>query len=478
MISPTVIYFAIRVVNGVLALASLYILTRLLSAEQYGSYALGLAGINVAASVLFQWLTAGVARLYAAHTQAPAAFLAEVRRLFLTAAGGGLAALGVWLALRPEGALAALSSLAIGMGAIAMGAYNLHLQIHNASQQPIRYGVLSVSRAALVLSLSAAAVLAGAGAAGALAGVALGCALAVGLFGHRWPRGTAASGAASAARAQIVGYGVPLALTYGSTMVLDVSDRFLIGWWYGAASVSGYAASYDLAQQTVGVFLNVFYLAAFPSITAQWEAGGSTAAKRAAEPLARALLLAAPAAAGVFIGLAPDLAHVMFGPALRIDAARVMPWVAAAIAIGCLKAYLFDAALQLERRTGTQLRITLVMAATNVLLNFILLPALGVVGSAIAAAAAFSLGAMLSFVAGRGADVLPPLRIDLTKALLSLAAMVAALRWAGMLWPVESTGTWLVPVKILIGLLAFTISAMVLDVAGIRTWLSLMVRRK
>src|SRR5262245_14005668 len=101
MLAHTIAYFAIRAVNGALAVASLFVLTRLLEPAQYGIYALGLAAINVFASVLFQWLNVGVARFYAAHER-PEELLSVARQLFYCIGAGGLVVCAGWALVQPS----------------------------------------------------------------------------------------------------------------------------------------------------------------------------------------------------------------------------------------------------------------------------------------------------------------------------------------------------------------------------------------
>ena len=150
----TIQYFGIRAINGALGLGAIYVLTRLLNAEQYGLYALGLASINVAASILFQWLNAGIARLSSTYSNSQAVFFNEVQWLFKMTVITGLVILLLWLAFKPDKSLSTELSAIIGIAAIAMGTYNMHLQIHNAHLQPLRYGIMSTSRAAFLLAIA------------------------------------------------------------------------------------------------------------------------------------------------------------------------------------------------------------------------------------------------------------------------------------------------------------------------------------
>lgn len=426
VLKTSVVYFLIRAINGVLGLATVFILTRLLSAEQYGVYALGIATIGLCASVLFQWIAVAVARFYAAHADSPVELIAEGNRLFFRVAACATIVLAIYVVWSPIANVRPELAIAIGVGVIATGLHSLGLQIANASGKPANYALLTISRGALALCAAIVLVQFDYGGIGAIFGVALGSALSITFFRARQAGKAIAS--SREVRSKMISYGLPLTLTYLSTMVLDVSDRFMIGWWLGTAAVAGYAAAYDLAQQVVGAILNVLLLAAYPRITAAWEAGGAAAARRAMLPLYQALLLGIPLLAGVFIGGAPDISNIAFGAAIRGDAALIIPWIAFAISLGCFKSYFLDVAFQLAKVTHIQLRITVVMAVLNLVLNIVLMPIFGVVGAASATAIAFTVGAVLSWWFGRHLNIYPLHMRDAVSALVVLFVTALCMR--------------------------------------------------
>jgi O-antigen/teichoic acid export membrane protein len=464
MFKTSLIYFLIRAINGVLALAMIYILTRLLSAEQYGLYALGMAGIGLCGSVFFQWIAVAVSRFYAAHVAVPDALLTEAYRLFSRIALVGLLLTAIYVVWSPMPSVTPVLALAIGVGAVAMGLHSLGLQVANARGKPVSFGLLTFSRGAFALAAAVAFVQAGFGGAGAVFGVALASVLSVAIFGAR--RLTKAKYSNPELRRQMIVYGLPLTLTYFSTMVLDVSDRFMIGWWLASSAVAGYAASYDLTQQTVGAILNVFFLASYPAIIVAWERGGIHADNQAMRSLSRALMLAVPLMAGLFIGLAPEISSFFFGVAVQTDAAKVMPWVAFAISIGCFKTYYLDIAFHLTKETHMQLRITAVMAVLNVALNLILLPRLGVIGAAISTAVAFTTGTLLSWLFGRRLIHYPHSGRDFTNMLVALAALSFCLRICD--FP-ENGYLMNLLIRLFTGLAAFSVAVFVTDLSGVRS---------
>jgi O-antigen/teichoic acid export membrane protein len=191
-------------------------------------------------------------------------------------------------------------------------------------------------------------------------------------------------------------------------------------------------------------------------------------------PLARALLLGTPVVVGIFVGMASDITRFFLGASLRADAVLVIPWVAIAIAIGCLKSYFLDIAFQLAKVTHMQSRITVLMAVLNVVLNLALMPKFGVVGAAMSTAAAFSMGAALSWWFGKRVAVYPAGKGDVMSMVSTLLALVCAMK----LIPTNTDdGVPEAAMRLIAGLTAFAIAALITNLAGSRTELLSKVSR-
>lgn len=468
MRSHAIAYLGVRALNGALALASLFVLTRLLEPAQYGRYALALAGVAALSTLLFQWLCVGLARFHASRHDDPGPLLSEAGRLFVLLATAALALVATAAALAaavPWPAITPAMCLAVGVATVALAWHNLHLQIANARQEPRRYGAITAGRAALALLASAGLVWAGGGGLGAVWGLALGCVVAVLVFGVRVRIGPTQP----ALRRELVHYGMPMVLTYVGAMLIDVSDRMIIGAWHGAATVAGYAAAYDLSQQTVSALLNVFLLAGFPVVAHAWERGGAPSASVALAAVSRGVVTAGAALAALFAAGADEIAAVVFGAGVRAQAASLMPWAAGAIALAGMRAFALDIAFQVSGRTRLQAGILLVVAAVNLVLNLALVPTHGALGAAQAAVLAHAAGVALAWWHGRALVPLPSLPRDTAKALACAASMYIALRWAVTPAPSDPTVSLHDLYRGLAGLAAYAAAALALDLCGVRT---------
>jgi len=390
-------YFAIRAFNGVVALLSIALLTRLLSPEDFGRYSLALSAATATASVCFQWLNTATSRFYAS-VEDPARIIGTAFRAWIVISAAVAMAAVACATLLPDFAGWKVPLL-VALGASAFGVYNLGLQIANAQGSPRRYARLSNIRSAVALLATAAIITLGGGSQGALLATFL-VTLLIGLAGGGFLSHAPASSDRDLRHAMLL-YGLPQTATYLSIMTIDFADRFMLASWHGAASVAPYAASYDMTQQTVGVLLNVLYLASFPSVVKDWEQARMDDVRRSCTRLLLAASFTASLACTGLIAVAPVLVQVVLGPQIAAGAAELIPPIAIAIALGGLKAYCFDIPLQLQKRSKLLVTISIGMAAISVVGNLMFIPRFGALGAAWAAALAFGIGALSSLIAGR-----------------------------------------------------------------------------
>ncbi len=457
-------YLGVRVLNGILAFVTLALLTTWLDPEAYGRYALGMAVIGAGSAIGFQWLATASNRFYAAHQQAPAELIGTTARLWL---GLGLLipllALAAWrLGLLPADSW--MTALLLGCAVAMMGLFNILLQFANARAQPAQYGRMTLIRSVGILAL-AAWLIHGLQAAwpaeqllwlAVLAATTLACCFS----GTRRPAGGLLW--SSSVAGTLTRYGLPQAGSFVALMVLDLSDRFFIGLWHGARAVGGYAAGYDLTQQTIGVLLNVLYLAAFPHLVRLHEQKQTSQTQELLQRHAQTMLLVATCASSFFATMAPDLARIIRNPELAGEASRLMPVIASAIALAGLKAYALDVVFQLHQRTRDTLLITLIMAIANVLLNLGFVPHYGASAAAWSALASFGLGAAISYYWGRRHWDMPALGGSAAKALMVAAGgAVAGLAARGS----TTSADWPLPAIAAASLLAWSLSVLALALA-------------
>ena len=452
-----------RAGNGVFAIAALAIFTRLLSPEEYGVYALGLAVATIASGVLFQWLNIVISRFYPLHLDDPIKVMGVISYGFWVVTAF---AVSIFIGLFPflgMFGVEAITGFALFLVTIALGRYTLALQMANAESRPERYGQLSFAKGGGALLASCIFINNGFGERGALLGFLAGLVLAVISFAPD-PLLLFKFGSVDKRRAKIFyQYGLPLAFNHLAIAAVDVADRFMIGVLLGVAQVAPYAVAYDLAQQLVGPMMNVLFLASFPLIVQTFASAQDEITHKHLQALGSNLIgLGLPVAAGVGF-FAGDISEIIFGNNYRQHASSVMPWLASAIFIGAFKSFYLDVVFQLRNATKYLGYIAILMATVNIFMNLLLLPSYGVVAAAWATLAAFTVGALSSWVFGRSFFALPSLGKDLCGSAGATASMLVVL----YLLPSSSGIVWL-SAKILVGIVIYAVLAWALDVAGLR----------
>lgn len=459
----TLTYFIVRLGNGLLAIATLAVLSRLLSTSEYGVYALYMSAGAVLSSIFFQWLEFAIARFYPSYLDNPKKIMATVTRGFWLAtalvAFFCIAAFFMHEILRIEPLMIGILFFLI----VGLGRYTLTLQIINSQNSPIQYGVLSWSKS--LISLIAAIVLINHGMSerGALFGFVAGLMLAVMVIKSEnrisWPFGSL-GGQFSV---EMFRYGLPLSLNIISSSMVDVADRVMIGGLLGVTFVAPYALAYDFVQFSVGPFMNVFILTTFPSIVRFFDNNDYESTDKHLKTLGNNLLIFGLPLVFILCVLCEDISIFMFGIKYQQEVTILLPWLAIAIFIGVFKSYFLDLVFQLHHATKYQVYIAVLMAIVNIVLNLVLLPIYGVIAAAWSILAAFSLGAIVSWVIGRQLYILPNLSDVFFKMIFSSGiiffAMYLMTALNGFIWML---------LKLILIFILYVVMAFTLDMLGCR----------
>jgi O-antigen/teichoic acid export membrane protein len=391
------IYFMVRFGNGLLAIATLAIFSRVLTPEQYGKYALLIATATVLASLSFQWLSASIGRFYPKYCNESADVLRVVSRWFwLSTLGLSLLSL-IALAFHKEVGIKPINIALIYLITVALGRYMIDLQIANSQHAHIRYCLLSWTKLSVALVASVIFIYFGAGEQGALLGFLVGLGFSIWVSGPYQKRLMTTGPVDKILSLDMRRYGLPLVLNFIAIVLLDFVDRFMIARLLGVSYVGPYSISYDFIQLTIGTFLNIFFLSAFPAIVQLFEIKNYKAMNNQLHELGlRLISFGLPLTVGLCI-LSGDISSLIFGQEYQHNVGRLLPWLAAAIFIAVLKSYCLDVFFQLHRLTKFQSYIAIAMVIVNIILNLILLPRYGLIGAGWATLAAFSLGSVMSW---------------------------------------------------------------------------------
>jgi O-antigen/teichoic acid export membrane protein len=199
---------------------------------------------------------------------------------------------------------------------------------------------------------------------------------------------------------QLVSFGIPMMIGYEmSGLVLAVGDRYVIDGMIGEAPLGLYAAAYNLCQYVQAVFIASVGQAIMPIYMDMWDREGpAQASDFISRSLRRYVLFGAPVVAGLAaVGpeLLPSLASEKYA-----SAGVILPWVIAGMVVDGTNA-MVGAGLFIHRKTRAIMAIVMSCAALNIGLNILLIPRIGVLGSAIATLVSYAVTSLLFCLVGR-----------------------------------------------------------------------------
>lgn len=392
-------YVLANAISGAFTIAGIVVLTRLMSADGYGTAAYVLATATLLQNASFFWIQASILRFAAPARTTRADNLAGTLLAFFAAT---LLATICWIAVNliPTAAVPDAGLWLAGWALLLLrGVLTLVQAWHRADDRPWRYLLLEAlnSGGGMILGILALWVWPGQPAA-LIAGYAAGATLACLTVQPSWHWRSAGGFARMKAFA---GYGAPLALTSLSGTILALSDRLLIGAFLGPAQVAIYSLGYAVADRFIGIALQPIPSALKRPMFAAYERDGAAGV----DPVLRTnsiwlLRLGLPLTTVLIC--APQLfADLLIGGGMAVPAARIIPWVAAGSLFSSLAALHAHLAFQLSRRTSALILVTTLPAALNLALNVLLLPRFGIGAAAQATAGCYLLLLVLSMICGR-----------------------------------------------------------------------------
>ncbi|MEQ1808859.1 MAG: polysaccharide biosynthesis C-terminal domain-containing protein [Terricaulis sp.] len=455
----------LQIAQALIGFGAIAAFTRLMSAEDFGRYALALSISMAAHTLAFTWAEAAAFRFFAA-ARAEKRLADHFATLLALATALGLAVIVItavvlsFAGLRND--IAALSLFAAGAAVLRFIA-RLGRESDRAALAFGRYAVLETIYLMVGFAVGVALlVMFDFGPAAPFAGLLAAGALVATIDLPRLMRNARGGETSFARSVTYASYGAPLALALAVDLGVQAIARLVLAGEAGTAPLGAYAAAFGLARALDIVFMGVS--AAFaPLVFAAYEEKGADAARDAAR--GGFVLLAAitvPASIGLAL-LAQPIATLMVGEALRAETAAALPWLALAGLMSGFSLYYWSEAFQLTRRTGQRALLMLVPGAVQLGLTAWLSATHGAVGAAIGAGAGPSVGAMLLALAGRRLLALPLPGGELARIGAATAIMAAAV----IAFPGAHTTIGLFQSAVL-GMAVYAAAAIALNVMGAR----------
>lgn len=185
---------------------------------------------------------------------------------------------------------------------------------------------------------------------------------------------------------QMMQYGLPLMGVAVTTWVLNVSDRYVIGFYCLAADVGIYSYAYSIAHTLFYTLMQGVILGAYPRIVTKWETEGAEGAQiEIAKYWRMFLLLILPCCVGA-ICVSQDFFRALIADQYY-DGYRVFAIIAVSMfVLGCTQ--FTNKIWELRGDTKRVLVLNIIAAVTNIVLNFLLIPVLGYIVAAYTTVAA------------------------------------------------------------------------------------------
>lgn len=461
------IYILAKVIPGLMAIVALSLYTHFLSPEEYGLYTLILSGTVLLHSVLYDWLTAGTLRFWYSKKYSQLVFMdtlavSHIRislLLFLIAIllvvysyfFGGLEI--SWI----------LSSFAF---LLALALFYITQSLFTVKLKPLSYAYLTISYSIIALGLGTTLAYFGYGATGVIIGITVGTFIpALFVFKTTWKPFDKNNYDKDLAK-KLLTYGLPFASAALLEELTKVSDRFMLAWLHDKSQAGLYAVGYDLSGNTIIVLMTAINLAAYPAIVKLLESEGKGAAMAYFRQYAIFLLgISIPAVIGLNL-VGPDIVYLLIDEQYQKSVIFLLPWITLAVFMMGLQATYFDLSFQLGQYVIAIVKIGIVIATFNLLLNYWLIPDMGMQGAAIATLSSFMLGSILSAVLGRRCFKLPFPFIEFLKILISSLVMGFCLWW---LKDLRGWG-WLI-LQLLVGIASYFIMIVSFNILNIRSHL-------
>jgi O-antigen/teichoic acid export membrane protein len=197
----------------------------------------------------------------------------------------------------------------------------------------------------------------------------------------------------------MLAFGIPMLGYELASVVMSMGDRYVIQNTIGAAPLGVYAASYNLCDYVRIVVFSSFATAVLPMYPRIWEESGQQATVDFLQGFLRSYVMAAMFAIAVMSAVGSELLAFLASAKYR-DGATVVPWVISGMALEGI-VMVMGAGLYLDKRSRTIMLLVACCAVLNITLNLLLVPRLGITGSAMANLLSYASLLVLSMWMGR-----------------------------------------------------------------------------
>jgi O-antigen/teichoic acid export membrane protein len=462
-------YIPSNVIPAIVSVVMVYAYTRLLSPAAFGSYSFVFSAVLILQTSLFYALPIAVMRFY------PGAALAGRRDgllkeayvvfyLMCLAVSAICVCAGLLINLPDQYRLAAWLALPM---LLFRSLVQLNQAVNRSGNLMRRFNTIECVHAVLGFGLGLAAMdLLGHGPEAIILGLLIAAIICssfdFGLLISPLRRSAGALDRAELVR--LVEYGWPLVAVAATAMIMQNSDRFLLGSLAGAEVLGIFAVAYNLVERPTTLICSSISTATFPLVVQVLEHQGRDAARIQAGRNGIALLaVTLPACAGLAL-TADYVSASLVGPDFRAGVAALLPIMSCTALARGLRAHFIDHAFHLSGRPLLMLWTYGPATILNIALNLYVVPRYGMFGAAWTAFICQALTVVGGWFLGTS---LFPVWLpvwQVVRCILAIVPMGVALTL--IRFPLNWYGLF---ASILLGGAVYIVSAVVLDVGEIRS---------
>jgi O-antigen/teichoic acid export membrane protein len=241
-------------------------------------------------------------------------------------------------------------------------------------------------------------------------------------------------------------YGLPLVPTSAMLWIMSASDRYMIGYFMQTKDVGIYAAAYTLTGM-ISLFLTPFQTVLLPAVSKSYDEGDMAKTQNYLKySLKYLLMLTIPATFGLSV-LASPLLNI-FTTEEFASGNVIIPLVSFGLLLfGFYRIGLF--VFYLVKKTSWVLKLLVISTALNIGLNLLLIPRIGIVGAAVATLIAYAVLAILTIVIA-----FRYFKFDLGFVFIMKSVLASAVM-AGAIWLYKPWGITEVIIAILLGIIIY-----------------------
>ena len=425
-------YIPVNIANIIVSFGAIAILTRLLTAAEFGRYAVAMITMLTFHMLCMTWLEAAMERFRAraeregdvpSHLKTLYKYGTFTSALFWAVTMTGLAFLPVAYEMKTA-LMFAITSTCLQLF------LNLGLEAHKAAHRITRYSATFTAKQILGFVFGIGLILfTPMREAAPFFGIVLAVAICL-IFDLPFMLKRMRGGTAEPERIKTYfKYGMPISISLVLTYALASGDIYIIKAMMGDASAGEYNAGYNLANRSLDMIFVWIAMAVTPIAVTALEKEGLEKSKSVMKDYGAALLwIAMPAATG--IALVAEPAGFILGESVRAEAVKIMPLIAFAGVLNGMISYYAQRAFMLSGNTKMFVWAMVPPVVLNIGMNIVLIPRFGLMGAVYATVAAYALGFIMAVLVGRRYYPLPlPVKafLQISFACLVMAGVVLAL---------------------------------------------------